>query len=190
MQPVPESHRSLSANPVADFSAACLLFSAVIRVISLLSNLGTRSGVPDSLRTHLFIFPLLCELSLWPHDGQGERHSNSNRHLGEPMKRDLPWRTRPWHQHHDRQRYASKPIGGLIRSQQGTKQTQKENAKCEYEDARLEIACRYRANYGSKCCPHKPLPRNRKRCAQRRLRNHQRRDRRPVRLGQVEQPRG
>src|SRR5882762_972837 len=172
MQPVPESHRSLSANPVADFSAACLLFSAVIRVISLLSNLGTRSGVPDSLRTHLFIFPLLCELSLWPHDGQDQRYSNSNRHLSEPMKRDLPCRARTRHQHHDCQRYASKPIGGLIRSQQGTKQTQKENATREYENVRLEIARRYRANYCSECRPHKPLPGNRKRCAQRRLRNH------------------
>ena len=135
-------------------------------LISLLSNLGTRSGVPDSLRTHLFIFPLLCELSLWPHDGQGERHSNSNRHLGEPMKRDLPWRTRPWHQHHDRQRYAAKTIGGLIRPQETANQPQKENATREYERVWLEIARRYRPNHRAQSSSHKTLPRNRERRAQ------------------------
>jgi len=49
---------------------------------------------------------------------KGERHSNSNRHLGEPMKRDLPWRTRLGTNINDRQRYAAKTIGGLIRAEE------------------------------------------------------------------------
>jgi len=83
----------------------------LIGVISLLSNLKNpfgRAGFPKNSS-----FLLQREVSFWPYDCQDQRHSNSNRHLSEPMKRDLPCRTRPRHQHHDRQRYTAKTIGGL-----------------------------------------------------------------------------
>jgi hypothetical protein len=106
------------------------------------------------------------DFTFWPYDGQDQRHSNSNRHLSETMNRDLPCRTRPRQQHHDRQRNAAKTIGCLIRPQDTANQPQKENATCEYERVRLGIARRYRPNQRAQSSSDKTLPRNRERRAE------------------------
>src|SRR6266404_5987299 len=105
------------------------------------------------------------DFSLRPHYGQDHRHRDSDGHFSEPVKRDLPSRTRPRHQHHDRQRYTAKTIGGLIRPQETANQPQKENATGEYEHVWLEIARHYGPNHRAQSSSHKTLPRNRERRA-------------------------
>jgi hypothetical protein len=83
--------------------------SALIGVISLLSNLKRiHSGGPVPMNSS---FSLQLERSFGPYDGQDQRHSN--RRLSQSIKPDLPCRIRPRRQHHDRQRYTAKTIGGL-----------------------------------------------------------------------------
>ena len=68
-------------------------------------------------------------------------------------------------------------------------QAQNERARSEYQGLRPEVTGQSRADYRSQRRSDEPLPGNRQCRAQRRLRNHQGCNRRPIRFRQPEHPR-
>lgn len=83
---------------------------------------------------------------LRPHHREHQRDANSYGNFDESMKCDLPCRSGPRHQQHDRQRDAPEPISAEIRVRHDPNHSQDEHADSECECVRPEISRHRRAN--------------------------------------------
>ena len=89
-----------------------------------------------------------------------KRYSNSDGHLCEAMKCNLPGGSLPRHHQNNRQGDASETISGPIRADRNANQSQKKYADTEDEHLRSEEISDNRSYYRSKGCSNETLPGN------------------------------
>ena len=83
------------------------------------------------------------QVSGWPDRSKSESHGDAERDLDEAMQSRDPRRLWPYNKDDNGQRDAGKPIGALIETEKGAKESKRKYRHAEYDDAAAKVTRHY-----------------------------------------------